>query len=270
MPRFFEDLPPQVGDEFCLNAENANHCAKALRMKTGEHICVCCGGTDYDCEIAEITENSVKCRAINSHKSDTEPSVFVTLYQCLPKGDKLETVIQKSVELGVYKIQPVLSSRCISRPDDKKSAKKLERLCKIAKSACEQSGRGRIIDVCPTVSFDSAVKQAAAADLAIMFYEGGGKPLHRIFADYTGNASNNNGTNSTNDSSGTSGTNGINGTGGSIAVLIGPEGGFSEDEVQKAAESGIIAATLGRRILRTETAPLAALTAIMLLTGNLE
>ena len=243
MPRFFEDIAPQIGDEFCLNAENANHCAKALRMNVNEQICVCSDGMDYDCEIIQISADTVKCRIINSQKSQTEPSVFVTLYQCLPKGDKLETVVQKSVELGVCEIQPVLSSRCISRPDDKKSAKKTDRLCKIAKSACEQSGRGRIVNVCPTVSFDKAVKEAAQADLAIMFYEGGGEPLGSIFADFSG---------------------------ASIAVPIGPEGGFSETEVQLAKSSGIVAATLGKRILRTETAPLAALTAIMLLSGNLE
>lgn len=249
MPRFFEDIAPQIGDEICLNAENANHCAKALRMNVNEHICVCSDGMDYDCAITEICADTVKCRVIESQKSQTEPSVFVTLYQCLPKGDKLETVVQKSVELGVCGIQPVLSSRCISRPDDKKSLKKTERLCKIAKSACEQSGRGRIVNVCPTVSFEKAVANAANADLAIMFYEGGGEPLKNIFADFSG---------------------GTNGTNSSIAVLIGPEGGFSETEVQLAKSSGIVTATLGRRILRTETAPLAALTAIMLLSGNLE
>lgn len=243
MPRFFEDIVPQVGGEFCLNAENANHCSKALRMNVGEHICVCSGGTDYDCKIVEIAGDAVKCRVIESQKSQTEPSVFVTLYQCLPKGDKLETVVQKSVELGVYEIQPVLSSRCISRPNDKKTAKKTERLCKIAKSACEQSGRGRIVDVLPTVSFNEAINHAEKADLAIMFYEGGGESLKSVF-------------------------DGLNGS--SIAVLIGPEGGFSDDEVQLAKDKGINTATLGRRILRTETAPLAALTAIMLLTGNLE
>lgn len=255
MPRFFEETAPKSGDEFYLNPENANHCARALRMSKGERICVCSNGNDYDCEIAEITENSVKCRVLGIHKSDTEPSVFVTLYQCLPKGDKLETVIQKSVELGVCEIQPVLSSRCISRPDDKKSAKKLERLCKIAKSACEQSGRGRIIGVCPTVSFEEAVKRASSADLSILFYEGGGKPLNSIFADFRKSKD---------------GINTANTNARSIAVLIGPEGGFSDSEVQLAMNSGITAATLGKRILRTETAPLAALTAIMLLTGNLE
>ena len=111
MPRFFEDIAPQIGDEFCLNAENANHCAKALRMSIGEHICVCSGGMDYDCEIIQISADTVKCRVDKIQKSQTEPSVFVTLYQCLPKGDKLETVVQKSVELGVCEIQPVLSSR---------------------------------------------------------------------------------------------------------------------------------------------------------------
>ncbi|MGN0114371.1 MAG: 16S rRNA (uracil(1498)-N(3))-methyltransferase [Acutalibacteraceae bacterium] len=249
MPRFFEDIAPQIGDEIILNAENANHCAKALRMTIGEHICVCSGDMDYDCAITEICADTVKCRVIESQKSQTEPSVFITLYQCLPKGDKLETVVQKSVELGVYEIKPVLSSRCISRPDDKKSLKKTERLCKIAKSACEQSGRGRIVNVSPTVSFDTAVAEAAQADLAIMFYEGGGEPLGKVFADFSCDT---------------------NGTSASIAVLIGPEGGFSETEVQLAKSSGIITATLGKRILRTETAPLAALTAIMLLTGNLE
>lgn len=243
MPRFFEDITPQKGDEICLNSENANHCARALRMTAGEHICVCSGGTDYDCIITQIGGDFVKCRVESAQKSQTEPSVFVTLYQCLPKSDKLETVVQKSVELGVCEIQPVLSSRCISRPDDKKSAKKTERLCKIAKSACEQSGRGRIVDVLPTVSFNESVKRASKADLAIMFYEGGGDSLNNIFKNFSG---------------------------GSIAVLIGPEGGFSDDEVRLAKDNGIITATLGRRILRTETAPLAALTAIMLLSGNLE
>lgn len=244
MPKFFENISLDDNEIFALNEENARHCAKALRSKSGDIITVCNGGIDYECEIENISGESVNCRVLSHARCAAEPSVSLTLYQCHPKGDKLESVIQKSVELGVYEICPVLSSRCVSRPDLKKSDKKCERYRKIAKSACEQSGRGRIVDVTPLTDFENALKRAENADVKIIFYEGGGKALKNIMENA--------------------------GVYESVAVLIGPEGGFSEDEVESAMSHGFIAATLGKRILRTETAPLAAISAIMLLSGNLE
>ena len=246
MPRFFENICLNVNDEFAHNEDNSKHSAKVLRMKLNDDLTVCNGAKDYECKIINITADSVICKVNNIAEIASEPSVSVTLYQCLPKGDKFETVIQKSVELGVKRIVPVLSSRCVSRPDDKKGAKKIERYNKIAKSACEQSGRGEIVEVCDIMGFDKALSQISDSDLSIMFYEGGGKSLKQIL----GNFDNDNIKN--------------------IAVLIGPEGGFSEDEVKKSQDMSITTATLGKRILRTETAPLAALTAIMLLTDNME
>lgn len=244
MPKFFENIALNDNEIFTLSEENSRHCAKALRSKAGDIITVCNGGIDYECEIENISEAHVNCRVVRHEYCAAEPDISLTLYQCQPKGDKLESVIQKSVELGVYEICPVLSSRCVSRPDDKKSSKKCERYRKIAKSACEQSGRGRIVDVLPLTDYDNALKNAEKADVKILFYEGGGEPIRDILQNC--------------------------GEYKSVAVLIGPEGGFSEDEVELAKSHGFAAATLGKRILRTETAPLAAISAIMLLSGNLE
>lgn len=246
MPRFFENICKSIDEEFMLNDENSKHCSKVLRMQCGDEITVCNGGNDYECEIVFIDNSGVTCKVKNVCQSASEPDIDVTLFQCLPKSDKLETVIQKSVELGVGHIVPVLSSRCVSRPDDKKRDKKIERYNKIAKSACEQSGRGFIVSVGDIVSFDEMAKSLKNFDLAILFYEGGGMPISELIG-------------SSNLASGSS-----------VAIIIGPEGGFAENEVELAEVNGAQTATLGKRILRTETAPLAALTAIMLLSGNMD
>lgn len=252
MPRFFENQKLALNADFMLNKENSQHCSKVLRMRENDQIEVCNGGEDYICNIVNISADCVTCKVVEIKDIISEPSVDVALFQCLPKGDKLESVIQKSVELGVKKIVPVLSSRCVSRPDEKKSAKKTERYNKIAKSACEQSGRGHIVTVEPTISFKQALSDVKSADISIMFYEGGGEPIAKIMeqnADKLQKCGDNRPT---------------------VAIMIGPEGGFSDEEVELARNSGIINATLGKRILRTETAPLAAITTIMLLSGNME
>ncbi|MBQ7128643.1 MAG: 16S rRNA (uracil(1498)-N(3))-methyltransferase [Clostridia bacterium] len=237
MPHFFEKVE---GNEVLIKGENANHIKNSLRMKLSEKITLCDKGLNYECEIKEICADGVKVAVLDVLPNISEPDVQITLYQCLPKGEKFEFVIQKAVELGVSKIVPVLSSRCVSRPDEKKAKKKNERYNKIALSACEQSGRGKKIEIANQIDFKTAVENAKLSELVILFYEGGGDSLKQIVKEQK-----------------------------NIAIFIGPEGGFSQEEVEILEKSGAKTATLGKRILRTETAPLAALTAIMLLTDNM-
>ncbi|MEE1144288.1 MAG: RsmE family RNA methyltransferase [Acutalibacteraceae bacterium] len=237
MPRFFEKV---TSDNVIITGENADHIKKSLRMKTGERITLCDNSTDYECEITHIADE-VHCKVISKGDNKTEPTVDVTLFQCVPKGDKLESVIQKSIELGVGKIVPVLSSRCVSRPDKKSAEKKRVRYQKIAESACKQSGRGKIIEVGEMITFAQAVSQIPDFDKTLFFYEGGGESLNGCVDENTK----------------------------TVAVFIGSEGGFEIEEVEKAKNAGAGIYTLGPRILRTETAPLAALTAIMLNSNNM-
>jgi len=142
LPRFFiEDINSETA---IISGADATHISKSLRMKVGEGITLCdMKGTDYFCEIQSIAE-IVICRVVSTEKSKTEPSVKVTLYQAIPKLDKFEMIIQKAVELGVHEIVPVLTNRCISRPDSKTMGKKIERFSKISYEAAKQSGRGII------------------------------------------------------------------------------------------------------------------------------
>lgn len=241
MPRFFaEHFDP---GHPAITGPDAEHIRKSLRMTAGERLTVCDTlGNDYHCRIVDTADGVVLLSVEEIRPSDSEPGVAVTLFQCLPKGDKLETIIQKSVELGVTDIVPVLSSRCISRPDEKSMSKKLIRYAKISASAAGQSGRGIIPAVRPLLSFREMAGKLSGFDRALFFYEGGGAPLRSL----------------------------LTGTEKSLALIIGPEGGFDAAEKELAVASGAAVAGLGRRILRTETAPLAALTGVMLLTGNLE
>ncbi len=238
MPHFFEKVN---GDEVEITGENLKHIVGALRMKAGEKLTLCDDGINYNCELISAEKDKAVARVLSKEKNSSEPDVSVTIYQCMPKGDKLELVIQKAVELGVSKIVPVLSSRCVSRPDDKRAKKKNERYNKIALSACEQSGRGKKVEVAEMIDFNTAVKQAGDYDLCVLFYEGGGKPIREIVKTQK-----------------------------NICVFIGPEGGFSDNEIEALKQIGAEVATLGKRILRTETAPLAALVSILLLSGNME
>ena len=241
MPRFFcENFSENTA---FITGDDARHISRSLRMKIGEELTVCnTRGTDYFCKITEIHENEIMLDVMESAKTVSEPSIEVTLFQCMPKGDKLETVVQKSVELGVKQIVPVISERCISRPDAKSAAKKRERLQKIANEAAKQSGRGILPTVENTLTFKECCNRLSDFDLSILFYELGGESLSNL--EINGNKK--------------------------IAILIGPEGGFAKEEADAALKNGAKAATLGKRILRTETAPLAALTGIMLLSGNLQ
>lgn len=240
MQKLFVDF--EFDDKIVLDEEKSRHIAKSLRMRKGDMITVCNGnGTDYGCIIDEITKTTVTLSVCYKQASDSEPSIQVSLYQGVPKGDKMEDIIQKCVELGIFSITPVLTKRSISRPDEKQAAKKQQRYAKIALEAAQQSGRGIVPEIHTMTDFKTAVSECEA-DLIILFYEGGGKSLKSLIRDDMK----------------------------SVAIFIGPEGGFEKEEVDAVIEKGGINATLGKRILRTQTAPVAALSAIMLLTDNME
>lgn len=239
MPRFF--IENICGDKFVITGEDARHMTKSLRMRAGEIITVSDGqGMDYGCEITGMDEIGVHVKVLYSQPSNVEANVKVTLYQGLPKGDKMDLIVQKAVELGVYKIAPVLTERSVSRPDGKSAAKKRERWQKIAEEAAKQSGRGLIPVVENIKTFDE-ITWDNCEPLKILFYEGGGAPMQAILKNYPEQ----------------------------IALLIGPEGGWDKNEVEVLESAGARTATLGPRILRTETAPLAALSVVMFVTGNL-
>lgn len=240
MPRFFTDNINE--NDIVLDGENARHIGRSLRMRPKEELTVCCGGVDYDCEIRQITENCVYLDLLEKHPCYAEPTVNVTLFQAMPKLDKLEHIIQKSTELGVSRVVPVLTRRCVSRPTEKDFAKKLPRLAKIAEEAAKQSGRGIIPEISPMVSYKQCLEMMKSLDKTIMLYEGeGGKPFGDVAVD------------------------GIKTAG----LLIGSEGGFDVSEVVDAVLAGAERVWLGKRILRCETAPISALSILMFLTKNM-
>ena len=239
MTRFFVS-PEELGNDMIqLVGENAGH-AKVLRLKAGEQVLVCDGeGKECLCAVRDTNWN---LEVLQRRESDSEPAVQVSVYMAFPKADKLEHVIQKATELGVYEIVAFPSARCVSKPDEKSLKKKLERWQKIAASAAEQSGRGRIPRVVILPSFAEALKRGVETDLPMLFYENErATTLHMAL------------------------------TGGewkSAALLTGPEGGLEEKEVKQAMEAGFKVCTLGKRILRCETAPLCALSAVMYAAGE--
>lgn len=245
MPRFF--IENVSGDFITISGDEANHIIKSLRMKVGENVTVCGGqGIDFICEIAEISDGCVQLKVTDKVPTDSEPSVKITLYQGYPKGDKLELIIEKSIELGVTEIVPVLMRRSVSRPDAKSAAKKHERHQKQALSAAKQCGRGIIPQVSEMINFNQMVTRLAKHQAVIFFYECGGESLSSVIGKIaTDNLSD-------------------------IAIVIGPEGGFDLSEAEALKNSGAVTATLGKRILRTETAPIAAIAAIMYATGNMD
>ena len=242
MARFFVTADEMAGNEIVLTGENAQH-AKVLRLKAGEEVLVCDGqGMECRCAVESVTSAEVILSVLQRQESSAEASVKVSVYMAFPKADKLEHVIQKATELGAYEIVAFPSGRCISKPDDKSLKKKLERWQKIAASAAEQSGRGAIPEVIVMPSFASALERAAQADKALMFYENEHATTLRMALE--------------------------TGAYKTVSLLTGPEGGLEEREVEQARTAGLQVCTLGSRILRCETAPLCALSAVMYAAGE--
>jgi len=242
MTRFFVSPEELQSDQILLTGENANH-AKVLRLKAGEEVLVCDGaGKECICVVTQIGVKDVELEARQRMDSQSEAAVRVSIYVAFPKADKLEHVIQKATELGAYEIVAFPSSRCVSRPDEKSLGKKLERWQKIAASAAEQSGRGRIPQVLTLPSYTAALERAALADKAILFYENEQSTTLRMALEEHEATT--------------------------YSLLTGPEGGLDVREVEQAEKAGLRICTLGKRILRCETAPLCALSAVMYAKGE--
>ena len=238
---FLDDI--NLNTHITLNSEQSRHIIKSLRMKVGEELTLCdTSSTQYESVISQIdaTCNHVEVEVKNRFKCENEPTVNITLFQSLTKGDKMDYTIQKAVELGVHKIVPIITNRCVSRPTEKALLKKEERWQKIALGASCQSRRGIVPKVTKTLQFVKTLEKLHDYDKVIVFYEGGGDSVSNIIDSSCKN----------------------------IAIFIGSEGGFEENEIAQLENVGAVCATLGKRILRAETAPIVALSILMYETDN--
>lgn len=239
---FVEPVQINIPDRrVTIVGEDVNHIRNVLRMRTGEELSVSDGndGREYRCGILSIGEDEVLCELRFIKESDAELPAQVYLFQGLPKADKMELIVQKAVELGAYQIVPVAASRCVVKLDAKKAAAKRSRWQGIAEAAAKQSKRAMVPEVAEVTGFGQAVKMAAEMDVKLIPYE-----LAEDMARTRGYLESLR-------------------PGQRIAVFIGPEGGFAEEEIALALENGIQPVTLGRRILRTETAGLTVLSWLM-------
>ena len=235
MPRFFIRANQIEDGIVTLLGDDAHHISRSLRMAAGECITVCdMQKNEYECELTDFVPDRVLAKILETRKSDTEPPYYAHVFQALPKGDKLDSVIQKAVECGASEITTFESERCIVRAKGENESKKVERRQRIALEAAKQSGRGIVPAVNPTVSFAEMCRRAADADIALFCYEGDGtEPLPSALKKAVAKLDKENPT---------------------IALIIGSEGGFSLAEAETICKMGILPVGLGKRILRTETA----------------
>ena len=245
MPKFFISQEQQENDKIHIKGNDVNHIRNVLRKKVGETIVVCNKESkkDYLCKIENIENNSIECKIEEELESNVESNVKVTIMQGLPKKDKMELIIQKSVELGVYEIIPIEMERCVVKLQEKDKAKKIERWQKISEVAAKQCGRDYIPKINQIMSLKNICNLISEYDIILLAYENEEKTtikeaLKSIKSKFIGKQI-------------------------KIAVIIGPEGGISEKEVELLKKSGAITISLGKRILRTETVALNVLGVIM-------
>lgn len=247
MQRFFVE-PHQIDEEahqIHITGSDVNHISNVLRMKTGEELWISDGSKyEYRCTIESFEPDEVLLHIVYSQEPEYELPCRIYLFQGLPKADKMELIIQKAVELGAYEIIPVETKRCVVKLDGRKSAKKTARWQQISESAAKQSKRMLIPNVHEVLTFREALKYAESMDVRLVPYElaRGMQETKEILT-------------------------GIE-PGQSVGIFIGPEGGFEEKEIEAAIEGGAKPITLGRRILRTETAGLAILSVLMFQLEN--
>lgn len=240
MQQFFAEPSWIKENKIFMQGSDVNHIRNVLRMKPGEDVRVNDGrGKTYLCCISSYEEQTAVLDILKELDSDTELPSRIILFQGLPKGDKMEWIVQKAVELGAYSIVPFAAKRSVVKLDEKKAVKKQARWQLIAKGAAEQSGRGIIPEVSTVRTFAEALGMAGELDVVLIPYEleEGMKETARVLENIE--------------------------CGQSVGIFIGPEGGFEEEEVERAKEAGAYAITLGKRILRTETAGLTTLSVLM-------
>ena len=240
MYNFFVDASARSGDRFRIDGKDYNHIRNVLRMQVGDTFLVSCEGFSFLCRLEQIDEDAVTAEIMEKNDRNTELPVQFYLFQGLPKGDKLELIIQKTVELGVAGITPVEMSRCVMKLDEKKKKSRRERWQSIAESAAKQSKRNVIPTVSDVMTYKQAMGKVSELDLFLVPYENERgmaetrEALSRIKP------------------------------GMSVGILIGPEGGFDEKEIELARASGAAVISLGSRILRAETAAVTAVALGML------
>jgi len=237
--RFFIS-PGQIdGDMAAITGDAARQMRNVLRLKAGDSICLLDGqGNELDARITALSAGLVSAEVLGSRKCPGEPSLRLTLAVCLPKGDRIELIVQKCTELGISELIPVISERTITRIDPSKAPERIERWRRIAREAAEQSGRGMAPEIRGMVGFADLVEPIGRLPLALLAWEDEGRtPLRNVLR--------------------------ANGSARSAMVVIGPEGGLTEDEVRLAVSAGARCVSLGRRVLRCETAAIAACAAIM-------
>lgn len=239
MPRFFtspDNISLDTG-EAVIFGNDARHVARSLRMAVGDTVTVCDGlGNEYECRLTYIRDEECRSKIVSVNKTKSEPPKPITLYMAYPKSDKLELVVQKSVELGVSKIVPFVSERCIKRPKAEKEERQTERLSRIAEEAAKQCGRAKLPEVEAPISFPELLLRIKDGSCVLFCYEGeGAVSLRGVLSE--ANAE-------------------------SYSVIVGSEGGFTEEEARLAREAGAHVVNLGPRILRCETAPMFCLSAI--------
>lgn len=244
MPRFFVNKSNVNSHRIIIDGEDVNHIKNVLRLKCGNPLTVCdCEGNDYTAVIEKFGQDSVEARIVDMAQNRTEPPIDITLYQGIPKSDKMDWIIQKSIELGAVRIVPVITERTVVRFNGEKDVDhKLSRWKRIALEAAKQCNRGIVPEVSRPVGFKQAVTDIGDYDLSLIPYEKENeKGLKTILQSRNFQR---------------------------ISLFIGPEGGFSEEEILTAMHSGIAPVTLGPRILRTETAGVAALSILMYELGD--
>ena len=244
MHRFYADDRGVNGDMAFLCEEDARHATRVLRMKPGEGCELFADGKRFSGEILSLDNGEVEVR-ITGEMPSTEAHLRITLYQGLPKADKMELIVQKSVELGACAVVPVAMSRCVVQLDAKDGRKKQERWQKIAREACKQSGRCEMMQVTEPISFKQLLSRLAEHEAAIVPWEDAREYSLALFHQEHPGVTD-------------------------LAIVIGPEGGMSEDEIARMKEASCQSVTLGPRILRTETAGLCAMCALFCLYGDME
>lgn len=242
MHRFFVKEDQIQEDKIWICGSDVNHIKNVLRMKPGEKVFLSCGNDlEYECSLEEFEGDEICARIVDVHGMKTELETELILYQGLPKGDKMEWIIQKAVELGASKIVPVRMKRCVVKLDAKKAKKKVSRWNGIAQSAAKQARRGKIPVVTEVMDFKEAMEDAKSLDMFLVPYEEakGMEHSRELFQKAKEKKS--------------------------IGIIIGPEGGFDKEEIEAAKLAGGNVLTLGKRILRTETAGMTMLSILMFL-----